>query len=1381
MYRNSTPLRMCFVALTLFICAFLPNNLFASHAVGADIGYTCLGNNQYRVRLTFYRDCAGINAPSSVSISARSASCGRNLTFTAARISVTELVTRCASQQNTTRCRGGSNPGFEEHIYEGVITLPAQCTDWVFSYGICCRNSAITNLSNPGSRDLYVEARLNNTISPCDNSPLFSTKPVPFVCVGQQTFYNHGAIDIDGDSLSYTVINPLQGAGSNIPFVGGTNVNNPVRTTGPFQFNNQTGQMTFTPSQTQNAVVTVLVREYRNGVLIGSTMRDIQVVVVNCPNNNPPIMSGVNGSGPAFNGQAANYTSTICGGNPLCFDINFQDPNAGNVLTVTYNNLPAGATMTLSGTQPPVATFCWTPAPGQTGQYNFIVTVEDDACPITARAIQSFTINISPTSYTVNSNVVAPTCPGGSNGAASISISSGAIPPINYSWPSGATGPSVTNIQSGTYPVTITDASNCAVVANVVVPGPDSMILTTVTTPSVCNGNADGTATVTVTGGTSANGSYGYEWSVSNQVNTNNNIINVGFGNYFVTVTDDNGCTATTNAYVFQPGPLVINLTASSISNYNGAEISCFGAADGIVEALASGGVLPYTYDWSPNANNQITSIINNLGPGTYWLTLTDANGCNTGTSVTLVEPAPVVANALVYSNYNGADISCFGADDGSARVNATGGTGAYTYIWSAAANNQITRTATNLGPGVYDVTVSDVNNCTAQSTVTLVEPDALVLSVFSTAAVNGYNISCFGGNDGGVGSNVSGGTPSYTYSWNDPNSQSTAYASDLVAGTYTLRVTDLNGCSAVDSATLSQPPPLSATATITSNYNGFNVSCTGASDGSAIANPVGGVPPYTYVWNDPNGQLTQTATGLNANIPYTVLVVDLNECVVPATVTLVEPTPVTSLTTVVSNFNGRDISCYNAADGAATVLGGGGTPPYTFVWAANSGSVIAAVLTGLEEGTYLVTVTDANNCQKVDSVKLVQPPLLESLTSATRDVSCFGLTDGQAEVVASGGTAGYTYQWDYNAGTQISTRANNLGAGTYNVTVTDINLCESIGSITIYEPTEVLPSIVKTDVLCFGNSDGIAEAVVTGGTPGYSFVWNTNPFQLNAQAIGLSAGSYDLVVTDNNGCTATKSVLIEQPTELNLTFTKTDPSCFGYADGSASVTVQGGVPNYVYNWNGTLGDAEALYIGSGDQIMTAIDANGCEIEQVITLVDPAETGIDIVPDSSNIPLGGNVQLTTYITTNADANVTYSWQPSYALDCDDCAAPVASPLYTTVYIVEMTDAAGCKTSDTTIVDVNDKTKLYYIPNAFSPNGDGYNDVFYIYGKAISSVNFSIFDRWGEKVFESNDLGSGWDGVFKGTFMQPGVFVYYAELYFENGDKVEEKGSITLLR
>ncbi|CAN5177805.1 hypothetical protein BH09BAC1_BH09BAC1_01180 [soil metagenome] len=1373
--------RHCLFFILLIGSGFLGNKAQASHAVGADLSYECLGGNQYRITYTFYRDCAGINPSTSYTMNIRSNSCNRTISVNLPRISVTELQTRCATQQNTTRCNGGSNPGFQEHVYSGIVTFPAQCTDWVISYGECCRNSAITNLSNPGSNNLYVEARLNNTISPCDNSPTFTTKPVPFICVGQQTFYNHGAIDIDGDSLSYTIINPLSAAGSNIPFTGGTNVNTPVRVTGPFQFNTQTGQMIFTPSQTQNAVVTVLVREYRNGVLIGSTMRDIQVVVINCPNNSPPEMSGIDGTGATFNGQPANFQTSICGGNPLCFDILFKDPNAGNVLTVTYNNLPAGATLTLSGTQPPVGRFCWSPAAGQSGTFNFIVTVDDGACPIPARAIQSFTINVSPSSYTVSSNVVAPTCPGGSNGSASISISSGAIPPVTYRWPGGQTGPSVSNMQAGPYAVTITDGSNCSTVANVVIPGPPAMVLNATTTPSVCNGAASGTATVTVTGGTSANGTYRYLWSVNNPTNTTNSISGLSSGNYNVTVTDDNNCTATTNAFVFQPGPLVISLSAASISNYNGAEISCNGAADGIIQATASGGTLPYVYQWSPNANGQTTNVINNLGPGSYFVTLTDNNNCNTGTSVSITEPDPVVATAVVYSNYNGADISCFGANDGAARVTATGGTGTLTYQWDAAANNQTSRTATNLGPGTYSVTVTDINNCSAVSSATLTEPTVLQANVFSTATVNGYNISCFGGSDGGTGANVTGGTPGYNYSWSDPLNQNTPYASGLTAGPYTLRVTDINGCSVTQSITLLQPPALSLTATVTSNYNGYNVSCSGEDDGAAIANPVGGIAPYTYVWNDPSSQLTQTAIGLNANIPYTVLVSDANECTQSATVTLTEPTPITSLTAVNSNYNGRQISCFQGADGAASVLAGGGSPPYSFQWSPVVGGSSGAAITGLSAGRYIVTVTDANSCAKIDSIKLVDPPELLSVAASIKDATCFGKKDAAAFVIPSGGTAGYRYQWDFYAGTQITDTARNLRAGTYNVTVTDTNNCESVSSVTVYEPTELVATTITTDILCNGFDNGMAEVAASGGIPNYVYTWSTNPVQTAAMAIGLAPGIYDVVVTDNNGCTTTKSAEIFEPAPLTVSSGKTDPSCFGYADGMAYVTVGGGVPNYVYKWNNQSGTNQVLNIVAGVYVMEALDANGCLITDTIELVDPPTTGINIMPDSSLIPLGGNVKLSTTVTTSANTQLSYVWEPAYGLSCTNCPNPVANPLYAVTYTVEMTDGDGCKTSAKALVDVNTKNKLYFIPNAFSPNGDGYNDVFFIYGKAVSNVKLLIYDRWGEKMFEGHSLSEGWDGRLYGTLMAPGVFVYYAEIYFENGDRVEEKGSVTLMR
>jgi gliding motility-associated-like protein len=1368
------------------ICSVLVSNqATASHAVGADFAYECLGNNRYLVRLTLYRDCSGATLPRGpnafVNIGARSNSC--NFTMNAQRLnwqSTTILTLTCATQ-TLNRCNGGSLPGFEEYVYEGIVTMPRDCPDWTFSYSLCCRNGAITNLQNPSSRNIYVEATLNNMPGICNNSPVFTTKPVNFYCTGNNTFYNHGGIDIDGDSLVYTLIPPRHAANANIAYRFGLNANNPLQTTGPFQFDSNTGQMTFTPSNNQNSVVTVRVDEYRKGVLIGSTLRDIQMVVNACPNNATPTMSGINGTGAAFNGQTAVFRDTLCGSSQICFDILFQDPNVNDRLNASANNLPSGATFTVSNTQPPVAEFCWTPSPSDTGLFTFVVLLDDGVCPIPASISQSFSVLVSPSVYNITSNVVAPTCGGGADGFASVSISAGAIPPVTYLWSSGTAGPVLNNAQAGNYNVTITDNTGCSRVQAVVIPEPPAMVLTTATTPSVCNGNADGTATVTVTGGTSVNGTYAYEWSVANQVNTNPIITNLGSGNYNVTVTDDNGCTATTNAFVFQPGPLVINLSAASVSNYNGSVISCYGANDGIVAATANGGTLPYVYDWSPNANGQNTDTISNLGPGTYLITVTDDNGCNTGTSVTIAEPDSVTASVVVFSNYNGADISCFGANDGSARVTASGGTGALSYAWSAAANNQTTRTATNLGPGTYTVTVSDLNNCSSTGTVTLTEPDLLVATTYPTVDINGYQLTCFGANDGSAGVNASGGTPSYSYVWTDPNAQNTPVALDLVAGNYGVLVTDINGCTANSTITLNQPPQLTVTAAATSNYNGFNVSCSGIDDGEATAFPAGGVPPYSYVWNDPNAQDAQTATNLNANIPYTVIVSDTNECSIAVTVTLTEPTPVTTSTTVISDYNGRQISCFDGADGAASVLAGGGAPPYTFQWAPTIGGSSAAAIYNLSRGTYTVTVSDANNCQKIDSVSLIDPPALEAVAANLRDASCFGFDDAAAYVTPAGGTAGYSYQWDFNAGTQLTDTARNLAAGTYNVTITDINNCETVETVSVNEPTEVTSTTSKTDVLCFGDADGTAEVVANGGTPNYAFAWSTTPAQFTQQAVGLAPGTYSVVVTDDNGCTTTNSIEVTQPTALTIETGKTDPTCYGYTDGIAWVSVNGGSPNYTYNWNGTPGPEQAIDIAAGVYVMNAVDSNGCEIVDTIELIDPPTTAIEILPDSSLIPLGGQIRLNTAIITSANASVTYFWEPLDGLSCYDCPSPTANPLYTTTYTVEMTDANGCKTSAEAVVDVNDKTKLYYIPNAFSPNGDGYNDVFYVYGKAITNIKLLIFDRWGAQVFESNDLGFGWDGLYKGSDAQSSVFVYYVELYFENGDRVEEKGSITLLR
>lgn len=329
---------------------------FASHAVGADLSYLCLGGNQYMLTLNLYRDCQGVSAPSSANLSIRSASCGVNMSISLPLQSSTEVSQLCPAQANNSACNGGSLPGIEQYIYSGNFTFPQQCNDWIISYSLCCRNAAITNLNSASSYSMYVEATMDNTNGICQNSPVFTTLPIPYICTNQLFNFNHGVVDIDGDSLVYSMINPLTGSNQPIPYSLGLSVATPMSLNGPFNFDVSTGQMSFTPDAQQQAVVTVLVQEYRNGILIGSTMRDIQIIVINC-NNNPPTATGIDGSN--------NFSVTICAGFNLCFDVFTNDQNNDNI-SMIWNQGISNGTFTSAGSPNPTGTFCWIPAVSET-------------------------------------------------------------------------------------------------------------------------------------------------------------------------------------------------------------------------------------------------------------------------------------------------------------------------------------------------------------------------------------------------------------------------------------------------------------------------------------------------------------------------------------------------------------------------------------------------------------------------------------------------------------------------------------------------------------------------------------------------------------------------------------------------------------------------------------------------------------------------------------------------------------------------------------------------------------------------------------------------------------------------------------------------------
>ncbi|MCB9166736.1 MAG: gliding motility-associated C-terminal domain-containing protein [Flavobacteriales bacterium] len=370
----------------------------ATHAMGGDLTYQCLGGNQYKIILNFYRDCNGIAAPTNcnngLQFHVASPTCnpgGFDQCF--ALESVQVITPICATELD--RClNSGGTYGIEKYTFSKVIDLSAWAgcgSDWAISWGLCCRNNAITSLQNPGNQQLYLDTRLNNTFTPCNSSPVFLTNPTPFYCLGQSVSYNPGAFDPDGDSLDFALI-PARGAnGANLNYANGYSALQPVHNAGgagSVQLDPVTGTMTVVPDIQQVAVVTYRVREYRNGVQIGVITRDVQVVVRTCPGNTAPTASGINGTN--------TYNVSVCAGNTLNFTVNSSDPNAGQSVTMTWNNGIPSASFVVAGTPFPTGTFTWTPTPQQVGTHLFTVTVVDNSCPLVGTNAFGFTVQVTP-------------------------------------------------------------------------------------------------------------------------------------------------------------------------------------------------------------------------------------------------------------------------------------------------------------------------------------------------------------------------------------------------------------------------------------------------------------------------------------------------------------------------------------------------------------------------------------------------------------------------------------------------------------------------------------------------------------------------------------------------------------------------------------------------------------------------------------------------------------------------------------------------------------------------------------------------------------------------------------------------------------------------
>ncbi|MBL4656993.1 MAG: T9SS type A sorting domain-containing protein, partial [Flavobacteriales bacterium] len=896
-------------------------------------------------------------------------------------------------------------------------------------------------------------------------------------------------------------------------------------------------------------------------------------------------------------------------------------------------------------------------------------------------------------------------CPGTCDGT-STATAAGGVSPYTFLWDNAATTQTITSLCAGGRVVTVTDNNGCQVIDTDTVLDPAA--ITSSSSVSICAGDSimlsgafqtnagvyvdlwtpvggcDSTVTTTLTVNALPTPNLGpdstvvssttldagvyaaYIWSTGDTIQ----MITISVtGTYSVVVTDANGCTGTDAVLITVIPPAGPTASATPTS------ATCNGVCDGTGIGTATGGTLPYTYSWNdPMAQTNATAV--GLCAGTYMFVVIDALALSDTASIIVTEPAAISTSnspticsgdslfaGSAYQTTTGTYIDTMvsvGGCDSVVTTNLTvsapitvnlgpdttviggitldAGAGFVSYLWSTA---ETTQTILVSSSGTYSVVVTDAGACTGN--------DAVVVTVNAlapTVSASGTNASCNGICDGTATGTAAGGTPPYTYLWDDPGAQTSATAVGLCAGTYSIVVTDAS--SGMDTAFVTITEPTMITVSATSS----DVSSCGLSDGSISLTVTGGVAPMTYLWS--NGTTAQNAVGLPAGT-YSVSVIDSAGCSGNASGVVNEP-PSMTLSDVMTQ-----VSCAGGSDGNVDLTVAGGTAPYAFLW---SDGTTTEDLSNAIEGTYTVMVTDANGCSSTLSSTVTAITSM-TLTMSSLDASSCGANDASANVGVSGGTAPFDYTWS-NGDTTSS--ASMLPSGVHYVSVVDANNCIAYGTVTISElggPTLTVNSV--TDNNCNGDGVGAVDVLTTGGTAPYTYVWTHGA--TTEDIGGLIGAIYELVVEDAAGCLASVSATVLEPSALTSTSTTTDASCSGF-DGSGTLTVTGGSPPYNYLWSNSGTTSSQTGLAAGVYGVLVTDANGCGMATSVAINNlggPSVTVDAVNHVNCNFPNNGSIDIGV---TGGFTPYTYTW--SNGASTEDL-----SGLSDTIYNLTVSDANGC--------------------------------------------------------------------------------------------------------
>ncbi len=829
-------------------------------------------------------------------------------------------------------------------------------------------------------------------------------------------------------------------------------------------------------------------------------------------------------------------------------------------------------------------------------------------------------------------------CFGGDDGALDLAVF-GATPPYEFLWTNDSTSEDITGIAAGVYRAYVFDANGCAFQSPqylitqppLLTLGPDSIANV------LCHGDLTGYLSVNPAGGVPP---YGFLWNTDAETSA---LGNLGAGSYAVTLTDKNECSVTWNYTVTQPPVL-------NISNIVKQDPLCAGATDGYIDVVPAGGVAPYSFDWSTGLPADTTALLDERGIGIYTVTLTDANGCDfVQNNIQLIAPQLLTLNLDSLSS-----VACFGEQTGYVEVSVEGAVGAVAVSWNFQPDDLVLN---NAPAGAYIVRVDDSRGCAISDTFFITQPSS-PLTVLLTGSSDAL---CFGEPNGSISIRTLGGTPPYTFLWNDGSTTESLEA--IPAGAYTLTVTDAKGCTKLlGPVEVGQPPALVVAPLIK------NIPCFGTLTGSIELTVSGGIPPYNYYWN--NNLVTEDIFDLSPGT-YSVTVVDNTGCAQILNDLIVKD--------LGDNFSFQTIkiqpiSCSGANDGRIVVQASSGQAPYQFAWSApvglhpNRPNPIDSAI-NLAGGYYSVTVTDAAGCTGTSEIFLIEeaPPLSLFLGNVT-NVLCKGDSTGAIPGAMSGGIPPYEFLWN-NGLTTASVQT--IPAGLYQLTVTDYRGCTVVSQpVEIEEPDDYLAvNLVQiTDDAC-GTGEGAINIQVSGGTPPNNYLWSNG--KITPDIANLSAGFYQLTVTDLHGCTTVSpQYLIEalsDPIGL-VQIVINAVQCHGDSTGAIMVQASGGIAPYEYFWSNGLSGPTLNNLPANTYLLTVTDNSGCSHDFGIGVPQPAALGATL----ESTP-GQSGWTATLHPSGGTPPYIIQWDAAAGNQTDSIATGLAAGYYD----VTLTDAFDC--------------------------------------------------------------------------------------------------------